>query len=176
MKKSLSLLALMAATTFAAPLAAQDMSDFLNPSALAAQLGLTSGNHGAIAAVPRNTLRLPNGYAVGQAPRVIVHGDVEIARLDPVIPSLAPRVSVVPVPRALSAVTPLNAVPETTGVAPRIAAELAPMEEVLDDVARAAPAGANTAIISTEAGTVVAHGQGTTTSARPTLWQRIFGL
>ena len=41
MKRSLPLFAVLAASTLAAPAMAQDMSRFLNPGALAAEMGLS---------------------------------------------------------------------------------------------------------------------------------------
>ncbi len=172
MKQSLPLLAALAATTLSAPLAAQDLSAFSNLNALAAQMGVASP---ALALEPRTALRLPDGYAFAAPNGVALEDDV--------IASLAPRTSIVPLPRLglsriVAAETPTNTI--VVGDAPHAAIaalDVAPravgdMADVLAEASRSAPAGANTAIISNGAGDLVVQSE----PARPTLWQRIFGL
>jgi hypothetical protein len=161
MKHSLPLLAVLAATALSAPLAAQDMSAFLNPSAMAARLGLYS--HASVGALPR-------GYVYG-APQVdAAH---MLALLEPEArPSLAPLRSLVPLPRGTSArILSLPHTADVIAVAPPLN-HPAEMQDLLAEATRDAPAGANTAIIANGDGAVVIQSG----PARPTLWQRIFGL
>ena len=177
MKRSLPLLAVLAAT-LATPLAAQDMSSFLNPSALAAQLGL--GNRAVITQLPTTTLRAPLGYTLSTS-RVTALNHGAIASLSPEIRSYAPRTSITPVPRGHIArvLTPsADVAPVVTLVAPR--AGVADMAELMAEVADAAPAGANTVVIS-GANTAVISGANTAVirssgpAPRLSWWQRIFG-
>ncbi len=168
MKNSLPLMALLAASTLAAPLVAQDMSSFLNPRAMAAELGL--GNRAAIANAPVGVFRAPIGYSLN-VPRIVTPNIGSIAALTPNVSVLAPRRSIAPQPRRTITriVTPTHA---------------APMANVMAEARVHAPLGANIAVISgantaviTGANTAVIHSSPVPVSSpRLTLWQRVFGL
>lgn len=177
MKHSFSLMAILAVTLsapLAVPAAAQDMSSFLNPSALAAQMGLDR----------RGAMHAPQGYAIA-TPRVnVLDGDV-VAALTPEISRLAPATSIAPIRRGTIArlLGPGTAdlpsaviLPEAAVTAPPQAAAMA---ERLAAVADAAPSGANVAVIS-GANTAVVTGANTAViqsgpSPRLSFWQRWFG-
>lgn len=168
MKHSLPLMALLAASTLAAPLMAQDISSFSSLRALATEISLS--NRAVIANAPVGAIHAPLGYSVN-APRIVTPNIAAIAALTPDVSVLAPRRSIAPVPRRTIAriVTPTHA---------------APMADVMAEARAAAPLGANIAVVSgtntaviTGANTAVIHSSpDVTSSPRLTLWQRVFGL
>ena len=161
MKKSLPLLALLVAGTLTSPLAAQDMSAFLNPGAMAARLGLSGG------AYP-SALRPGAAEALGGLDAVAL-----LAALEPETRSLAPLVSLRPVPRR--SLGRLGVVPVPAVLAAPVLIEAAPlhggMSTLMAEARADAPAGANIAVISNGNGTVIHHGE----APRPSFWQRWFG-
>ncbi|MEJ6391849.1 hypothetical protein V8J82_01195 [Gymnodinialimonas sp. 2305UL16-5] len=133
MKKTLPLMAALATLPLmSAPVAAQDMSQFLNPSAMAADLGLTRGH-----------VHAPRSYALA-TPRVAVATPIRIAP----VTSLRPVIR----PASITRLRVVETHPETIA-----------LRGVVDEVSRAAPLGANTAVIITDQ------------PVRRTLWQRLFG-
>lgn len=153
-------LAIALAATVASPVLAQDISDMLNPRAMIAEMGL-----GDI---------LQRGAS---APRVIAAPQAEIAslRLDTTVlssprpllrPSTLTTADRIVLPDAVATVEPTS--------------DVHGMLDAMDLAAAAAPAGANTLVIS-GADTAVVSGTNTAviqngaTAPRPSLWHRIFG-
>ncbi len=171
MKHFIPLMATLVASTLAAPMMAQDMSSFLNPRALAANLGL-DGNIAAMRG-PEDVIRVPSGYALNNT-RIVTPSDLgSFAALTPDVSLLAPRTSMAPIPRRSVTGTIARILPEASGATA--------MSEVMTEARANAPLGANVAVIS-GANTAVINGEvirseaAPVSSPRPTFWQRIFGL
>ena len=166
MKHFLPLMAVLAATS-TTPLLAQDMSAFLNPGAMAAQMGLT-GHTAAFAAVPRTSLRgvdataLLNSMTAGQARGFETANYISVSPR----PLMRPRVlGIASVPSADAG----ELIEEMVATGP-----LGGNTAIVTGANTAVISGANTAIIrsSGASSATILHGE----SPRPTLWQRIFGL
>lgn len=168
MKHSLPLLAVLAATV-TTPLLAQDMSSFLNPRAMATQLGLTVPQGGAHS--PQAILRGADASAIlrsmtaGQP-----QGVIETARY---IPS-SPRPIMRPHLPMLSAAPLLGRDAGDLVEELAISGPLGGNTVVVTGANTAVISGADTAIIRSSGATSATILQGD--SPRPTLWQRIFGL
>lgn len=167
MKRTLPLVAALAATLtapLAAPAAAQDMSAFLNPGALAAQMGLTNGgSFNGAAAMRMPTVAAPMLHA--PSVQILQHTTPAemLAALTPDVHSLAPRTSMAPIPRGAIA---RIVTPDVEVIAPAAALiETAPLVHT-------SPEGVNTVVISGANTAVIQTGPST---ARPSFWQRWFG-
>ncbi len=165
MKKSLPLMAVLAAT-LTTPLLAQDMSAFLNPGALAAQMGLTGPS--AAFASPRTSLYGADAAALLGAATIVLPRTLETASYIAVSPRpvMRPRIFGGPVLLNASAADLIEEIVET--------APLGSRTTVVTGANTAVISGANTAVIRSNGVTqaVVLAGD----SPRLTLWQRIFGL
>lgn len=155
MKNALSIFALLAATA-TMPLQAQDMSAYLNPSAMAAQLGL-SGPSAAFG---------PDAIARMDAMTASPGRGFEAARYIPT----SPRPVMRPALRAgLGAIAAPAVVAQMPGILSAHGDTL-----VVSGANRAVISGAETAIVRSNgvAAAMVAEVE----APRRTLWQRIFGL
>ncbi|ABD54532.1 hypothetical protein [Jannaschia sp. CCS1] len=169
MKRTLPLLAVLAAT-LATPVMAQNINSILNPGNFAARL---NSGAPAMANMPTDMSSLFQG--ANPATRLNPAAGSQIAALAPTpeVRSLAPRTSMVPLPRggiaraATSVVTPT---PERGG----------DLMAMMADAAEAAPEGSNTLVINGANTAVIQSSPGALPSAaeapRRSLWQRLFGL
>jgi hypothetical protein len=148
-------LVIAAVATLATPILAQDVSDMLNPRAMIAEMGLGD--------ILQRTPGAASGIA---APR----GDIASLRALPTLDT-----TVLSSPRPLLR----PAAPDLATIA-RPSTDLHQMLDAMDLAEAAAPAGANTLVISgadtaVVAGTNTAIIQNGGTAPRVSLWQRLFG-
>lgn len=193
MKRTLPLLAVLAAT-LTTPVMAQNINSILNPGNFAARLnsgspamaglpsdmsGLFQGANPAARLNPAlNSGPVPGSNVPGS--NVVISGQIAALAPPAEVHSLAPRTSMVPMPRggiARVIAAPTAAAPV---VAPVTGAGGSDLIAMMADAAEAAPEGSNTLVINGSNTAVIASSPtalpATTEATRPSLWQRWFGL